>query len=64
MHLYAEGKLLIGFSSTLRKPRKLQSLLKRWNVTEIAKTTGQEVHHISFELIEARLLPPLLSAQS
>jgi release factor glutamine methyltransferase len=56
-HLKENGRLLIGFSTTLGKFEILQEfLLKRgFNIRLIAKTESLEIHPVSFEIFEATL---------
>jgi len=54
-HLKENGRLLIGFSTTLGKFDLLQKLLQEsgYSVKLIAKTKSQETHPVLFEIFEA-----------
>jgi len=56
-HLKSNGRLLIGFSSTLGHLSKLKELLKTSNyqVKLIAEIQSKETHPVKFELFEAKL---------
>lgn len=57
-YLVPEGRLLIGFSSTLGHMDKLNELLKEngYNTTLLKQITSEETHPVYFELFEAKLI--------
>ena len=56
-HLNSDGKLLIGFSSTLGHWDELQNILKSagYKFRVLRQISSTEVHPVKFELIEASL---------
>lgn len=57
-HLKQNGRLLIGFSSTLGHLGKLKEIIKEngFNFKVIAKTESRETHPVKFELFESKII--------